>query len=451
MSVKRRVRRLAVLLLVLFLAPAFQLWYYQVFHREWLEGHGSNPRHIEDLSLRGSILDRRGEPLALTSGPSRRYPLGPAAAPLVGYYHPRLGRGGLELAMNRDLAGKARPRTLAEALVISRQGSRRGTDLVLTLDSRLQQKAYNLLDGRRGAIALLRIEDGAVLAAASFPSFDPAELTADWDGLVADPHAPFVERATQGLYPPGSTFKVMVMGQVLAGGQARPDTIFSCPGVLVVNGFQLFDSSASAHGNLSLHEALVVSCNVTFGRLGLKAGLGTIVAWMEDLKLLEAPSGVPGAHPGHPPQPGNDPEVAAAQAGIGQADMLLTPLSMARLAALIARGGEDVEPALVKTQIFAASRRRLMPQEAAAAVARAMADVVSEGTGGAAARAGLAVAGKTGTAENQQGPPHAWFIGFAPVDSPRYAVAVILENQGYGGVHAAPLAGSILAEALQQE
>ncbi|MBI3925248.1 MAG: serine hydrolase [Armatimonadetes bacterium] len=447
-------RRLAIFLMLLFLVPAFQLWNYQVYQQAELERHTGNPRTVEDQALRGSLLDRRGTELAVTRASGRRYPLGAAAGPLLGYLHRRLGAGGLENFEDVQLRGRGAPRTLEEAMELLRTGDRRGNDVVLTIDAELQRRAFEAMAGRRGAVVVLDIPTGEVLAAVSEPSYDPARLEKEWESLIKDPHAPLVERSTQGLYPPGSSFKVLVMAAALAEGAASPTDSITCTGSTWVDGFQLFDSSGT-HGRIALPEALVFSCNVTFAELGVELGIDKIRSWMKRLKLLEAPAGVPGANPGHPPSSQGG-QVAAAQAAIGQANMLITPLAMARLAALIARGGEDAPPLLVRAvvrkgqvvQRFHSQASRLIEERYVLPVAESMRKVVVRGTGTSAALPGVAVAGKTGTAENPHGPPHSWFIGFAPAEDPQVAVAVILENQGYGGVHAAPLAAEAIRAAL---
>lgn len=460
MLIKRRVRRLGILLICLYLLPVGQLWYYQVLMADRLTNRPENTRSHEDLSLRGSLLDRRGQVLARTDKNHRIYPLGPATGPLIGYVTGRLGSGGLEAELARALAGRPHPRTLAQVERLQREGSRRGDDLVLTLDADLQKECYRLLGQDRGAVVVLDLASGDVLAAASRPSFDPATLEKNWKALSTDKSAPLVDRATQGLYPPGSSFKLVIMGAALESGKVAANETFHCNGTLTVNSFTMGDDEAGGHGTLDLNEALVHSCNVTFATLGQRLGLAGIKEWMKRFGLLEAPPQVPLASAGRAPEGKTDPEVAAAQAGFGQADMLISPLGMARVAAIIGRGGTDLPPRLLKAtsrngkvveQFPVGPPRQVLSPATAALVLQAMREVVQRGTGRAAALEGVEVAGKTGTAENPHGPPHAWFVALAPADHPRVAVAVILENKGYGGQHAAPLAREALRAALARD
>lgn len=470
MGVKRRVRRLGLLLLLCFFLPPVNLVRYQVLQAQELSHRAGNPRLRENLDLRGGILDRAARPLALTlsrrsaggrgDGQARSvrvYPLGAAAAPLVGYLTSSKGRGGLEYFLDGELSGLHRPRTPREALRLLERGTRRGQDVFLTLDASLQETAYRLLGGRRGAAVVLDVPTGEVLALASRPSFDPRRVEQEWETLRDHPGHPFIERGGQGLYPPGSTFKVLVMAAALEEGLTLADELFECRGRTIVDGFELSDPSPP-HGLLDLTRALSVSCNVTFGQVGVRLGVEGIRRWMERFGLLEAPAGVPGARAGRPPSSSGDP-VAAAQAGIGQADLLVSPLGMARLAAVVARRGQDRPPRLLRAfrrgegdvarPVPAEPARTVLSPGTARRVAAAMVSAVEEGTATAARLPTVAVAGKTGTAENPQGPPHAWFVGFAPAEDPRVAVAVVLENAGYGGVRAAPLARELLRAALK--
>ena len=453
MAVKGRVRAVALLFLLLFLGPLVHLSRFQVFQARTLSERPDNVRGMEELSLRGNLLDRAGGVLARTRGRERVHPLGEAAGPLLGYRTNRLGAAGLEAALEDETAGRPIPRTPAEAFRLVASGNRRGDDVVLTLDRKLQEEAWRLLDGSRGAAVVLDVPTGEILALASRPSFDPARLDQDWERLRVDPDAPLIERGTQGLYPPGSTFKILIMAGALSEGRTRMDEEFTCTGSLDAGNFVLRDNAV--HGRVDLERALEVSCNSAFGTLGMRLGAEGIQKWMGAFGLLAPLPLVPGAAEARPPQ-GQAPSVSA-EAGIGQADLLVSPLAMARVTATLARGGVDLAPRLIRARTRGGKvtwrpeppePERVVSEEVAGLVRTAMRGVVDRGTGGASALPGVAVAGKTGTAENPAGRPHAWFVGYAPAEAPRVAVALILENAGGGGAYAAPLAGRLLQAAL---
>lgn len=443
----KRARVLATGLLLVFLLPCSSLFYYQVYQREELETHHLNSRGRESVELRGDILDREGRVLAQTRGNTRNYPFGPSLAPMLGYWHNKIGVGGLELLLDRRLRGRSRPRSLRQALQAWKHQSRKGDTVRLTVDAELQQKIFDLLPGEQnGAAVVLEVESGQVLASVSWPSYEPGQLESEWEWVSKSPRAPLIERGVAGLYPPGSVFKVMMLLGLLNEQLVTSATRFQCDGSIVLNGFRLHDAGA-AHGELSPAETLAYSCNPAFAGWGRQVGLKGITRWMADFHLLDRCPGVPGSLPGHAPRAEQDPVVAAGQAAIGQADILVTPLSMARLACVTARKGEDIEPRLLMSA--SSQRRRWVKSEHAELVAQAMRTAVTSGTAAGAALDDLPVAGKTGTAENPHGEPHSWFIGFAPADNPRVAIAVIVEHGGAGGGVAAELGRQIFALALR--
>lgn len=370
------------------------------------------------IGRRGGIYDRTGEPLAVSweepAGGARRYSVPEGLAPVLGYVHPRLGLAGLE----RSLDGVLR-------------GDRRGRDVVLTISRELQEAVEDWFGGRAGAAVVLTVPEGEILALVSLPGFDPGDLDGSWPELRADPDHPLFPRATQGLYPPGSAFKVVVMAAALEAGME--------PGP---GGWGLPAPSR-------LQEALAASNNEVFGRLGLKLG-PVLPEVARRLGLGGAPTLEVPAAAGRVPEGPLD-RATAGLLGIGQGPLAVTPLQMAILAAVVATGGRSVTPRLVRwiegaSQPPPAREQRLLDARVAQAVADGMRRVVEEGTG-RAARGSPAVAGKTGTAEVAGGAPHAWFIGFAPADRPRVAAAVVVEHGGSGGQVAAPIAARILRAA----
>ena len=456
MKVKQRIHRASRLVLLALALPLFPAGYFAVVDGPKLNRSIANPRNVPKPELRGRILDRAGTVLATTRGKKRYYPLGKAAAHVVGYFDLRLATSGSERLFDEALTGKENPRDLDETLKADTEGTK-GRDVVLSIDAELQEMAYSLLAGRKGAVAMLYVPTGEPLVLATYPSFDPSTVGENWDTLNRDPDTPLLNRAVAGAYPPGSTFKVLTGLAALSEGLIKTDQTFMCNGGFTIGDYTIPDHGGAVHGQISLSDAVVVSCNVTFSSIGYDLGLDNIARWMKLTRLLQVAEGIPDSAPGLAPDPSGG-KTGAAQAGFGQGSLLATPLGMARLTAIIAREGKDVEPELrraekARHQTRETAEPKMLQTVADEAASRYMRDamvaVVKRGTGGAAAVEGFTVGGKTGTAENSRPEPHAWFIAFAPAEEPLFAIAVVVENVGYGGEHAAPIAQKLLEKALK--
>lgn len=418
---------------------------------------------------RGRILDRRGEVLAYSEEADgqvwRRYPHGPAFAHSIGYSHPKFGASGVEAAASQHLNG-ATPERLESWGELGRQlltqGKRpRGQDLVLTLDLELQLAALQGLGSRRGAVVLLRPEDGAILALASTPSFDPSALSpALFRGGLAD--SPLLNRATQGLYPPGSTLKVALAAEALEQGfsgtlHCPAEGYTTSPRYPKIRDHEYYSArragqSWSGHGNLDLATAFTESSNVFFAQLGVQYGHDAFRANLERLLFGQPVRIYPGLdrtgaiNTSRVPRIADKDRYGLAQASIGQGVMTTSPAHMALITAAVANQGVAMKPRLIATEPTAVLAR-LMSEATAKRLAKMMRRVVTEGTGKPINTDKLAIAGKTGTAENSQGASHGWFVGFAPAERPALAVAVLVEQGGYGSTSAAPIARDLLLRA----
>ncbi len=335
---------------------------------------------------------------------------------------------------------------------------KRGADLHLTVSAALQKTAVDALGGKKGAIVALDPRTGAILAMASSPSYDPRRLDERWKALNQDADRPLLNRVTQGLYPPGSSFKPVVAAAALAQGLVTPTTGFVDDGRYVAGGYVVHNYGDAVYGRHDFTEAMAKSINTTFAKVGVELGAAGLAQAARSFGFSQK---VPGRLPvaaSRFPDPGTMDTAHVAQASFGQGEVLATPLEMALVAAGIANGGRVMEPYLVgevrdyQQTVLDRTQPKvwLNPMDAttAAAVRDMMVQVVQQGTGTRAAIPGVQVAGKTGTAELDQGEPHAWFIGFAPADAPRVAVAVVVEHGGTGGSVAAPLARQVLSAAL---
>lgn len=447
----------------------------------------------------------------IDEGLSRYYPYADIYAHVLGYVGPvsdkdkkdnplymvpgfKIGKSGLERYFDYKLQGlggtiklevNAYGRVMNE---IERNNGEEGESLTLTLDARLQQAAYEAFGEESGAAVVLNVRTGEILALVSTPSFDPNLFTngisyKHWNALLNNERTPLVNKAVSGQYSPGSTFKVVVALAALEAGVIDLNTRFTCSGGLDVGNIRFHCWRHSGHGSLNVVEALKHSCDIFFYETAMKLGIDKIHDMAVKLGM------------GNVLEVGLDNEKAgiiptkawkkarfgtswthgdAANSGIGQGYVLVTPLQLATMLARVVNGGYAVQPTFIKpTEKELAKIKRLdISTKNIEIVKRGMFEVVN-GAGGTAGRArfninGVMMGGKTGTTQvrrismkerssgilrDEQLPwrlrNHALFIGFTPVDNPRYAVAVVVEHGSSGSGVAAPIASKILQKALQ--
>lgn len=439
------------------------LFYWQVVAHERLanDPHNRRGQWRQEKIQRGAIYDRAGRPLAesvfVAGRQVRRYPLGRASAHVVGYSSARYGRSGLEARYQAPLSGLAVATALTELRneLLGRRAH--GADVFTTLDGTLQQAAWKALRGRRGAVVALSADTGAVRCLVSSPAFDPARLDDEWKTLVVSADRPLFDRALQGRYPPGSTFKVVTAAAALEYGVASDSTRFHCSGTRRLDHYTIHCEHTRAHGDLDLTRALVVSCNCTFGLLATQVGAPRLEAMAHRFGFgqrlrLELPVRVSQIR-----NPGQTWFLTlVAQTGFGQGQVVVTPWQMSLVAATIANGGIRPNPFLVKSvrnyegQVIEQRRSVPGPRVVSTATAARLADmmtaVVKTGSTRRVFRGlGVQVAGKTGTAQNPHPGAHAWFIAFVPLAGRPLAVAVVVENAGAGSRVAAPIARDLIA------
>lgn len=484
-----QVRRVAVVMFILFAALFVNLNYLQVLRADELADDNRNTRKlIEEYQLqRGSMLVGRGDQQTEiarsveTDGRyrfERRYPDDELYAHVTGFYSIVYGRAGLEQTGNDFLVGQA-PDAFARNLGHFLTGQeRQGDDIVLTVRPAVQAAARDALNGRAGAVVAIEPATGALLAVYANPTYDPNELstfdresaTEYWDA-TEDERRNWALRET---YPPGSTFKIVTAAAALESGVSAdeafddprsytpPQTSRSIPnfGGGLCNGGQ----------PLTLERALEVSCNTVFAQLGNDIGPEALVAQAErfglnadwDSHVTHVPSSIPADL--DPP--------ATAQSAIGQRDVRVTPLQMAMITAAVANDGVLMRPRFIdRVQQFDGrvvqelqpqplsvgdtEAGRTMSRQSVRALQEMMRGVVTSGSGRAAALSGVDVAGKTGTAQTGEGRnPTVWFVGYAPANDPQIAVAVVLPDGGdvgaeaTGGAVAAPIARQVMEAAL---
>jgi peptidoglycan glycosyltransferase len=436
-----------------------QLWL-QVIEGPSIAANRYNPRHTAIAVGRGSILASDGSPLAVSHGATRVYPQGALVAQTVGYASPRYGTSGLEDAFDRVLTAHTDAvdplSQLAQIFAGTRAGPR-GNDVVTTIRLPVQRVLVaGLSRYARGAGVAIDPRNGAILAMASVPSYDPNRLEAHWPQLIADPSSPLLDRSIAGLYPPGSTFKIVTASDALDAGAVTLQSTFYDPGYLAVGNAVIHDDEEESTGEQDLTGAFALSSNVDFAQVALKLGADRWYDYAERWRLGEPVDfDLPVARDRFPPKAQLYPGVLA-QLGFGQASLLVTPMRMALVGATIANDGVTPRPYVVRRiagrDTLIATRPETLAQPVSAETAHEVRDmmiqVVRRGTGTAAQLPGVTVAGKTGTATNPHGRSHAWFVAFAPAENPRVAVAIVIENVGYGGTYAAPVAREVLRVAL---
>lgn len=461
-KMRKQVLQAASFLFILCAVLGLYIVYLSAWEARELAGHPLNQRNAATVAdiRRGSILTADGKVLAVSEADGRRsYPLGEEAAAVTGYNSERLGGAGLEAHRNQELLGLTADMAQLGPLTQLLQ-SGQGNDLVTTIDSRAQMTAYEALSetGHKGAVVVLDARTGAVLAMVSLPACDPNTLEDDWENLQEDKDSPLLNRAVQGLYPPGSTIKPLTAAAALQNNAVDARESFDCTGHLDLGGGEdIHDYHGEVHGVLNLRQALAESCNVFFGTLGLRLGGAKLGKVFSDFGFDQEIGGEIIMTSSHLPEFKEIGQGDLAQTAIGQASLLVTPMHMALLASAFANQGEIMQPYLVQQivrpggsvveEAEAKSWRKALSPSLAGEINDYLATVVESGTGTAAAVREVKVTGKTGTAENSSGEDHAWFIGTAELPYRTLAFAIIVENGGSGGGVAAPIARSII-EAL---
>ncbi len=414
------------------------LFYWQVCAD--LQGHPANPRYYQLFKEnRGVIFDRHGVPLATSASDgvtySRRYETA-SLSHVLGYFHQRYGMTGLERLYNEELS--------------------MGRSLITTLDLRVQKAAEEALGNRPGAVVVLKPDTGEVLALVSSPWVDGNTLALNWSDYLVDERSPFLNRVTHGLYPPGSTLKPVVYGAALVERLVDDGLRWQDQGSLVLQDRTISNFAGRALGSITTEQALALSSNVVFAQLAVSLGdrlldtfgnfgLGKEVRF--ELQNLG----------GHIPAKVQS-DYDAAQFGIGQGELLVTPLQMARVVSAIANGGVLMQPFVVQ-EVRGGLRLRQITRpvrEAAVlspsiirSIQEAMKLAATNGTAQVNPPVSFDYGGKTGTAQMGPGRDHAWFIAFAPANNPQVAVVVVVDYGGFGSEVAVPIGVKVIAAALE--
>lgn len=457
-----QIRKLGTAFLLGFALLALGAGYWQAWRGPALAASATNPRMVEEekRAQRGKILDRSGRVL-VTSSAGKRVSHQPALAHATGYFSPRYGASGVERAYDAMLAGRQGPSPAAEWLRELVGARRIGADVHLTIDAGLQEVADAALGDVRGAVVVLDLRSGAVLALLSKPYFNTGEVDTQWPNLSKDQTRPLYNRVSQGLYAPGSTFKVVTAAAALDAGLLQASTMVSDPtGDTTIEGFRITDAERPPRPTFDFAHALAWSSNVVFAQVGLQVGEPRLREYAGRFGMGKALPFELETSPTSIARTAPMPRVLLASTAFGQGELLMSPLQMALVAAAVGKDGDVPRPYIVAEvrapdgTVLRRGERATLGRAISASTAQSLRNMlalsVEEGFSRNAAVPGVRVGGKTGTAQSVAGmPDHSWFIGLAPVEQPRVAVAVLMEFSGWGSLEAAPVARTVLERALQ--
>ena len=414
----------------------------------------------------------------------RKYPNGYLAPHVVGYSTQSRSRAGLERSQNDYLTGANGDLSSVTKHELDKLTgvTIKGNDIELALNVRAQETAVRQLRGKCGAAVAIQPQTGRILALASSPTYNPNAVEKSFSAITrirtaACPFAaPLLNRATQGLYPPGSTFKVVTASAALDSGAFKPTSTLYDPGYCEEYGKRVSNAgnpeSPETFGTVTLAQGLQHSINSVFCNVGKRIGAGKILDYAErfgfyrspDVELPADAQSPSGLYRKHKPYKPKHPEyqVDPGRLAFGQERLLVTPLQMAMVASTVANGGVLMQPHLIDDvrapngkivhRVRPHKVRRVISPTTANQLTQMMESVVTGGTATNLQIPGVRLAGKTGTAEtNVNGKYDTWFIAFAPAEKPEVAVAVALENQtGFGATTAGPIAKSLVEAILRQ-
>lgn len=463
-KVKRKNREIMLVtwaFTILFLAMAGYITRYSVTHRQELINNSYNGRQKVLLAQnrRGRILSADGEVLAQTvedeeGNEKREYPYQNLFSHVVGYA--TNGRMGVEAQANYYLINSNAPLSQKASLDVSGE-KYPGDDVYTTLDVKLQQVASTALGVYQGAIIVTQPDTGKILALVSKPDFNPEEISDLWDELVEDDESSILlNRVTQGLYPPGSTFKIVTALEYI---KEHPDSYqnynYNCNGSISRGEDRIQCYHGTVHGQVGFERSFAKSCNTSFANIGLSLDKKSFADTLDRLLFNQKLSLDFNTSSSRVDVAPDTSDADMMQVSIGQGTTAVTPLMMNMITCGIANNGTLMKPYVVDYVQNSAGNRiktftpstygKIMEQSEAAILKELMTDVVEEGTASKLKGLSYTAAGKTGSAEygTIKGDSHAWFTGFAPATDPQICVTIIIEGAGAGGDYAVPIAKRI--------
>ncbi|MDR1531225.1 MAG: penicillin-binding protein 2 [Clostridiales bacterium] len=461
-EMKRNMRRVFWFLFILFSLVVINLGRFLLIESPSVVTHPTNTRlKTGDRSIiRGSIYDSAGRVLAESEGQKRVYPYGNITAHVTGYN--MYGKAGVEAKYNFRLESLhmevlQRVRNIIDGTPLQ------GNSVTLTLDAQLQTQMHDALGNRRGAVVVIEPSTGKILSMVSKPDYNPENIEQTWGELSTDAErAALINRASQGLYPPGSIFKILTAAAAYEFLPNYAEFEYECTGLAQFGPNAIHCVNGTAHGRVDIRKAFAVSCNSFFATVGFKIGAENLRAVAERALFNTAYPYLPGLElpveytrssfalgVSNASDENSVPNSELIETAIGQGRTLATPLHMAMLTAAAANGGIMMRPYMVDHELTDTGGivNKSLPAKLCAPftfeesewLKSLMVAAVTEGTASGVSIPGVAVAAKTGTAQNGSGEDHGWFVAFAPADKPQAAVCVLLENSG-GARYAQPIA-----------
>jgi len=473
-SIAANIRGLTLAIAIAFLITSLGVGYWTLVSGDELAADPYNPRLVAAIRdrPRGLITDASGATLAesVQAGSAyKRVYRDKTLAQVTGYASFQLGAAGIEAAYSESLIGQDPGDPLSQWRARYLREHAPPGSVVLGIDPKVQQAAVAALGDRRGAIVALDPRNGAILASVSWPQYDaslisdPVTEESSWKQVNEHADKPLINRVTQGLYPPGSTFKIITGAAALESGvdpnaKVRVDDPWQADKSW---GSYFVRSSSRAHGDYTLADGFRLSENIYFAKIGLQIGGPKLAEYAQRFGIGSPTRCDIASARGQLSRTGAlDRPTLIADTSYGQGELLVSPLQMALVAATIGMGGvmptphyatevRDAEGHAIRVIAPGPSGQVIRPETARALSAMLVGAVEGPGAFAFAAKIpGVKVAGKTGSAENPSGAPHGWFVGFAPAEAPTVAVAILLENTPKGGEDAAPLGGRVMQAAL---
>lgn len=413
---------------------------------------------LAERVVRGKILGTGGEILAETKTRRdgteyRYYPYDSMFCHIVGRFDN--GKTGVELSQNINLLTSSENAFLA--ILNELKGDKNlGDNAVTTLDVRVQKAAYEALGDRKGAVVVLEPSTGRIIAMVSRPGYNPNTAGENWDSLVEDAggNSALLNRAAQGLYPPGSTFKILTALEYIRENKNYEDYFYNCKGSEIFQGVKINCYNKKVHGKEDLKKSFAKSCNASFANIGMELNLGSFRKLCDRFLFnTELPTDIPYSKSSFVLNKKSDKEKVP-QTAIGQGDTQISPLHNAMIAAAAANGGVVMSPYVVDRleshdgqvikQYEPVEYGAVMSEKEAEILKQLMSAVVEEGTASGLKGLSYSAAGKTGSAEfDSSKSSHAWFVGFAERNGKKAAVSIIVEGAGTGSEYAVPIARKV--------